>query len=95
MKKGYYTNQQGQVLGFWELKDKPQDSEYTWVESDEKPDLYVPPPTPEQEIALNKAVLAQTDYKILKKLERLLPADDPDVLERQSKRDRINMLEAK
>jgi hypothetical protein len=46
-----------------------------------------------QEIAQHKAFLAQTDYKILKKLEKLLPADDADVIERQNKRDRINQLE--
>ena len=58
-----------------------------------------PPPTKEElakqaEIAEKKDALAKSDYKILKKLEKLLPADDADVLERQSKRDRINQLEA-
>jgi hypothetical protein len=70
----------------------------------------VPNPTPEEievvrlaseqevatkkEITEKKAELEKSDYKILKKLEKLLPADDVDVLERQSKRDRINQLEA-
>ena len=46
------------------------------------------------EIAEKQAFLDKTDYKILKKLEKLLPADDVDVIERQGKRDRINQLEA-
>ncbi len=55
------------------------------------------PPTEEErakdaEIAQKKADLEKSDYKILKKLEKLLPADDVDVLERQGKRDRINQL---
>jgi hypothetical protein len=60
------------------------------------------PPTPpsneelakQAEIAEKKAYLEKTDYKILKKLEKLLPADDVDVLDRQTKRDQINQLEA-
>jgi len=57
------------------------------------------PPSKEEldnlaEIAEKKAQLAISDYKILKKLEKLLPADDVDVIERQGKRNRINELEA-
>jgi hypothetical protein len=47
-----------------------------------------------REIAQKKSELAISDYKILKKLEKLLPADDVDVIERQGKRNRINELEA-
>ena len=47
-----------------------------------------------REINQKKFELAQSDYKILKKLEKLLPTDDVDVIERQRKRDRINELEA-
>jgi putative IMPACT (imprinted ancient) family translation regulator len=46
----------------------------------------------DDEIAEKKRYLQETDYKILKKLEKLLPADDADVLDRQGKRDRINIL---
>lgn len=46
-----------------------------------------------KEIVEKKAELDKSDYKILKKLEKLLPADDADVVERQGKRDRINQLE--
>jgi hypothetical protein len=95
MKKGYYTDKQGNVLGYFELPTVPENvGVYNWVESTERPALYVPPPTPEQEIAQNKSALAISDYKILKKLEKLLPADDADVVERQGKRNRINELEA-
>jgi hypothetical protein len=95
MKKGYYTDKQNNVLGYFELLTVPEsDEKHIWVESEERPALYIPPLTPAQKIALNKAILAQTDYKILKKLEKLLPADDADVIERQKKRDRINELEA-
>ena len=58
-----------------------------------------PPPPTEEELAKKaeineaKAHLEKTDYKILKKLEKLLPADDADVVERQAKRNRINELE--
>jgi phage tail tube protein FII len=48
----------------------------------------------QREIAEKKSQLALSDYKILKKLEKLLPVDDVDVIERQGKRDRINQLEA-
>ena len=47
-----------------------------------------------QEIAENKSALSISDYKILKKLEKLLPFDDADVIERQKMRNRINELEA-
>ena len=95
MKKGYYTDKQGNVLGYFELPNKPEDDEkHTWVEADEKPSIYVAPLTAEQEVAKKKSELAISDYKILKKLEKLLPADDVDVIERQGKRDRINQLES-
>ncbi len=97
MIKGYYTDKQGNVLGYFELPTKPDDDEkHTWVESGERPEIYVAPEVlKEREINEKKAQLAISDYKILKKLEKLLPVDDVDVIERQSKRDRINQLEAK
>ena len=94
MKKGYYIDKENRVLGYWEVPEIPADSaDHKWIESDVKPKLHVFPPTKEQEIAEKKLALSITDYKILKKLEKLLPSDDVDVLERQEKRDRINQLE--
>jgi hypothetical protein len=45
-----------------------------------------------EEIYLNKSFLDATDYKIIKKLESLLPKDDVDVVARQAKRVRLNEL---
>jgi putative IMPACT (imprinted ancient) family translation regulator len=61
-------------------------------------EIITTPPTAEElaakaEIAESKDYLAKTDYKILKKLEALLPADDVDVIARKAKRGRINTLE--
>lgn len=97
MKTGYYTNHAGHVLGYWELLEKPVDTqEYIFVESNERPPLYVPPPTTEQLIFEQMAFLASTDYKIIRQNEtqEMSDADFSALkLQRQAARDRINQLE--
>jgi hypothetical protein len=48
-----------------------------------------------RELSELKSSLSKSDFKILQKLEKLLPQDDPDVIARDAKRDRIRKIEEK
>lgn len=98
MKNGYYIDPIGHVLGYWELPEKPQDTEeILWVESPERPPLYVSEEKSKKaEIADLQNLLSSTDYKIIRQLEQsTLSAQEYQTLlsQRQAARDRINILQ--
>jgi hypothetical protein len=43
MKNGYYTDAAGNVLGYWESPEPQAIPGQTWIESDERPAIYIPP----------------------------------------------------
>lgn len=96
MSKGYRTDKAGNVLDYFDLPSKPEDTdEFTWIESDEKPPLYVPPPTVEQRIADLQALLAAEDWKVTRQTEQnTMPTEEWEAFKakRQGYRDQIDLL---
>jgi hypothetical protein len=42
MANGYYTDKNGNVLGYWDLPVRPADTaEHNWVESTDRPSIYI------------------------------------------------------
>jgi len=68
MKKGYYTNQSGQVLGYFELSEMPVGEEHIWVEADTLPPLYVAPKTSAERIKEIDEALSVIDAKSIRAL---------------------------
>jgi len=68
--KGFYTDKAGNVKGYFDLPSKPEDTEeYTWVESDVKPEIALS----KEQIAENKKVSdnAVTKASAISKLKGL------------------------
>jgi hypothetical protein len=67
--KGYYADKDGLVRGYWDLAEKPVDTqEYTWVVTDDLPPVYVPEPTKEEVESKLKAEIQALELKNLRKL---------------------------
>ena len=68
MAKGYYTDKIGNCLGYWELEQKPKDTDdYKWIESAERPAIYKSPEDIQKEEAAQKreaAIQALVDGKV-------------------------------
>ena len=68
MKNGYYTDKSGNCLGYWELEQKPKDTDdYKWIESVERPAIYKSAEDIQKEEAAQKreaAIQALVDGKV-------------------------------
>lgn len=74
MRKGYRTDAEGHVLDYWELPFVPADtSEFKFVESDSRPEIYVSPS--EQKKRSLKAIDALLDAIDLKSIRGLRAGD--------------------
>jgi len=62
---GYYTDEKGKVLGYWELDSKPIDTNsYKWIESEERPPIQGREIIDNEILVRNDALNALIDEKI-------------------------------